>query len=104
MRCVSGCNAVTLSGHRIGFLEQIYCMGRCRYTATAVEDILNGQRSTTAMGIEICFTHANPANPAIGLEQSNFVRFAGFARVYNNPINTVSKAFYPVALRQSAKK
>ncbi|MBR5480893.1 MAG: hypothetical protein IKU85_04260, partial [Bacteroidaceae bacterium] len=33
---------------------QIYCMGRCRYTATAVEDILNGQRSTTAMGIEIC--------------------------------------------------
>jgi hypothetical protein len=54
MRCVSGCNAVTLSGHRIGFSEQIYCMGRCRYTATAVEDILNGQRSTTAMGIEIC--------------------------------------------------
>ena len=50
------------------------------------------------------FTHANRANPAIGLEQSNFVRFAGFARVYNNPINTVSKAFYPVALRQSAKK
>ena len=39
-------------------------MGRCRYTATAVEDILNGQRSTTAMGIEICFTHANRANPA----------------------------------------
>ena len=54
MRCVSGCNAVTLSGHRIGFFEQIYCMGRCRYTATAVEDILNGQRSTAAMGIEIC--------------------------------------------------
>jgi hypothetical protein len=52
-RCVSECNAVTLSGHRIGFSEQIYCMGRCRYTATAVEDILNGQRSTTAMGIEI---------------------------------------------------
>ena len=43
------------------------------------------------------FTHANRANPAIGLEQSNFVRFAGFAgfaRVYNNPINNVSKAFY----------
>ena len=70
MRCVSGYNAVTLSGHRIGFLEQIYCMCRCRYTATAVEDILNGQRSTTAMGIEICFTHANRANPAKGLEQN----------------------------------
>ena len=52
MRCVSGCNAVTLSGHRIGFSEQIYCMGRCRYTATAVEDILNGQRSTTAVNYE----------------------------------------------------
>ena len=64
MRCVSRYNAVTLSGHRIGFSEQIYCMGRCRYTATAVEDILNGQRSTTAMEIEICFTHAKLANPA----------------------------------------
>ena len=78
MRCVNGCNAVTLSRHRIGFSEQIYCMGRCRYTATAVEDILNGQRSTTAMEIEICFTHANLANPAKGLEQY-FVRFARFA-------------------------
>ena len=75
IRCVSECNAVTLSRHRIGFSEQIYCMGRRRYTATAVEDILNGQRSTTAMGIEICFTHANRANPAKGLEQY-FVRFA----------------------------
>ena len=61
MRCVSGCNAVTLSRHRIGFSEQIYCMGRCRYTATAVEDILNGQRSTTA-------------NPAKGLEQIREIR------------------------------
>jgi len=69
MRCVSECYAVTLSRHRIGFLEQIYCMCRCRYTATAVEDIFNGQRSTTAMEIEICFTHANLANPAKGLEQ-----------------------------------
>ena len=40
----------------------------------AVEDILNGQRSTTAMGIEICFTHANPANPAKGLEQFREIR------------------------------
>ena len=47
------------------------------------------------------FTHANRANPAIGLEQSNF---EGFARVYNDSINNVSKAFYPVTLRQSAKK
>ena len=78
MRCVSGYNAVTLSGHRIGFSEQIYCMGRCRYTATAVEDILNGQRSTTAMEFEICFTHANPANPAKSLEQY-FVRFVRLA-------------------------
>ena len=73
MRCVSGCNAVTLSRHRIGFSEQIYCMGRCRYTATAVEDILNGQRSTTAMGIEICFTHANPANPAKRIREKNIL-------------------------------
>ena len=73
MRCVSGCNAVTLSGHRIGFSEQIYCMGRCRYTATAVEDIFNGQRSTTAMGIEICFTHANLANPAKRIGQKNIL-------------------------------
>ena len=73
MRCVSEYNAVTLSGHRIGFLEQIYCMGRCRYTATAVEDILNGQRSTTAMGIEICFTHANLANPARRIRQKNIL-------------------------------
>ena len=35
----------------------------------AVEDILNGQRSTTTMEIEICFTHANLANPTKGLEQ-----------------------------------
>ena len=59
MRCMSECNAVTLPGHRIAFWgedisfsEQIYCMGRCRYTATAVEDILNGQRSTTAVNYE----------------------------------------------------
>ena len=71
MRCMSECNAVTLHGHRIGFSEQIYCMGRCRYTATAVEDILNGQRSTTAMEIEICFTHADPAK---GLEQIREIR------------------------------
>ena len=73
MRCMSECNAVTLSGHRIGFSEQIYCMGRCRYTATAVEDILNGKRSTTAMGIEICFTHANRANPAKRIRQKNIL-------------------------------
>ena len=40
----------------------------------AVEDILNGQRSTTALRIEICFTHANPANPAKGLEQFREIR------------------------------
>ena len=79
MRCVSGCNAVTLSRHRIGFSEQIYCMGRRRYTATAVEDILNGQRSTTAMGIEIYFTHANLANPAKRIRQKNIL--ARFARL-----------------------
>ena len=73
MRCVSGCNAVTLPGHRIAFSEQIYCMGRCRYTATAVEDILNGQRSTTAMEFEICFTHANRANPAKRIGQKNIL-------------------------------
>ena len=49
LRCDGKDNAVTLPGHRIAFSEQIYCMGRCRYTATAVEDILNGQRSTTAI-------------------------------------------------------
>ena len=74
MRCVSECNAVTLSRHRIDFSEQIYCMSRCRYTATAVEDILlNGQRSTTAMGIEICFTHAKLANPAKRIRQKNIL-------------------------------
>ena len=51
------------------FGEEIVAF-QSRYTATAVEDILNGQRSTTAMGIEICFTHANRANPAKGLEQN----------------------------------
>ena len=52
MRCVSGCNAVTLSSHRIGFLEkkywlfradilhgpmQIYCNGCRRYLKWATQ-------------------------------------------------------------------
>ena len=67
------CGALAKTMRCIGFSEQIYCMGRCRYTATAVEDILNGQRSTTAMEIEICFTHANPANPAKRIRQKNIL-------------------------------
>ena len=37
MRCVSGCNAVTLSRHRIGFSEQIYCNGCRRYLKRATQ-------------------------------------------------------------------
>ena len=74
MRCVSGYNAVTLSGHRIGFFEKKYWLFRADILHGPMQIYCNGcrrylKRATQYYCCEICFTHANLANPAKGLEQ-----------------------------------
>ena len=69
IRCVSECNAVTLPTHRIGFFEKKYWLfradilhGSFKISYMAVEDILNGQRSTTALRI-VLLTQISPIPP-----------------------------------------
>ena len=72
MRCVGKDNAVCERMQCGDFIQAPHWLFRADILQ-AVEDILNGQRSTTAMGIEICFTHANPANPAKRIRQKNIL-------------------------------